>query len=161
MPFRSEAVGTDVTEELLSRGLPELPDIREGLAFFHVQTQGQHSLRVASGGGGDGGGAGQSSSGPVVGVPIENGRLVLTPGDASTSPPRIHLVGPSTGSSMEGRDAKDGDLSVAVTWNGDKVRAGSSHRCEVREAETSVPRKEALDWALAELGVDIQVSWWG
>ena len=50
------------------------------------------------------------------------------------------------------------DLSVAVTWNGDKARAGSSHRCEVREAETSAPRKEALDKALEELGVDIQVG---
>ncbi len=54
--------------------------------------------------------------------------------------------------------ANANNLSVAVTWNGDKARAGSSHRCEVREAETSAPRKEALDKALEELGVDIQVG---
>jgi hypothetical protein len=153
-----------VTEELLRRGLPNLAEIREGVAFFHLQTQqGQGEpglgLRVVSAGSA----AGREpagSAGRVVAVPIENGELVLPPAKEA---PRILLTRAAAAAGMDPSPssyaAGPGDVSVSVTWNGEKVRAGSSHRCEVREAETSAPRKEALDKALLELGVDIQVRW--
>jgi hypothetical protein len=51
---------------------------------------------------------------------------------------------------------EDGQATVAVTWYGEKSRAGSSHMCVVREGETNEGRKEALDQALAALNVDLE-----
>ena len=149
MPLGPEAVGTDITEELLRRGLPELPDIREGVAFFHLQAEGPgaEALGLEIGAG---------ARARNVAVSIQDGQLVLAGSSTATNAsPRVRLTG--AGATMEPSSAGGTSVAVAVTWNGDKVRAGSSHRCEVREAEVSGPRKEALDKALAELGVDIQV----
>ena len=160
VPLGPEAVGTDITDELLRRGLPELQDVREGVAFFHLQgleAGAALGLEIVGGGG--------ATAGRVVGVPIRNGQLVLAASDddgpttTTATAPRIRLTGASATATtmMEPSSAGGSSVAVAVTWNGDKVRAGSSHRCEVREAEVSGPRKEALDTALAELGVDVEV----
>ena len=94
----------------------------------------------------------------IIGVPIANGQLELTK-EGKTAAPRIWLV-MSSSSSYQQQINTGGEEgvppSVTVTWNGDKIRTGSSHRCETREGEVSEERKLALDKALTELRVDIQ-----
>lgn len=85
-------------------------------------------------------------------MPIANGQLVVEGG--KTGAARIWLSMSSSEEQVEG--GENDAASVTVTWNGDKIRTGSSHRCETREGEVSEERKAALDKALTQLGVDIE-----
>ena len=84
----------------------------------------------------------------IVGLPIKDGKLVH-PSDTTASP-RILLLRPPT---MEKKTEEESESTITVTWNGDKIRTGSSHRCsQTRDDAVAPERKQALDQALVELG---------
>lgn len=186
-PPPSSAV-LDLTDDLLRRGIPELADIKEGLVFFQLQQPphpGRDSARapdkaiVASPaptlGQGDAsspsqawlslslqspgdGLAAPASEGRarLLGLPLRNGRLQDP--QARPGAPRILLNLPP--SSMDNSSPPIHPSStITVTWNGDKIRTGSSHRCAATREDAVVPaRKAALDAALTSLGTSLPIS---
>jgi hypothetical protein len=152
--------------------LPEIGDIKEGVAFFHLQQQQQEEQQEIESS------SSSSSSDSVlaspslavvlyditinqqqqhqqqqqslIGIPIRDGRLVDSQNRPGT--PHIHLLLPTT---MDPSlpPSLPPSSTITVTWNGDKIRAGSSHRCAAtRDDEVAPERKAALDAALVALG---------
>lgn len=94
----------------------------------------------------------------IVGLPIKDGKLVH-PSNKQASPRILLLRSSSTFTPTMESEKKDeagssnSSSTVTVTWNGDKIRTGSSHRCaETRDTAVAPERKQALDQALVELG---------